>query len=57
MKKLISMPMTAGTLAEYPPTRSLEAACRHFDCDGLEVIWGGKTCRRISRSISMWDTI
>ena len=39
MKKLISMPMTAGTLAEYPPTRSLEAACRHFDCDGLEVIW------------------
>ena len=42
MKKLISMPMTAGTLAEYPSTRSLEAACRHFDCDGLEVIWGGE---------------
>lgn len=40
MKQLISLPMTADVLAEYP--NGLEAACRAFGCDGLEVIWGGE---------------
>lgn len=39
MKQLMSLPMTARTLTEYP---DLPAACREAGCRGLEVVWGGE---------------
>ncbi|MEG0765000.1 MAG: TIM barrel protein [Pseudoflavonifractor sp.] len=42
MKTLISMPLAADVLAEYPPERDLAASCREYGCDGLEVVWGGE---------------
>ena len=46
MKRLMSLPLSGRTLAEYGGPAGLEAACRALSCDGLEVVWAGEDLPR-----------
>ncbi|MEG1857870.1 MAG: TIM barrel protein [Pseudoflavonifractor sp.] len=42
MKTLMSLPLAADLLGEYPPGRDLAASCRALGCDGVEAVWAGE---------------
>ena len=46
MKRLMSLPMSGRTLADYGGPAGLEAACRALGCDGMEVVWAGEDLPR-----------